>query len=203
MPNNQGERVHEEDLQLVSRMLAGDKRACEAFFAAYAKPVAAFATRRSKLPPASIEDVVQNCLFKAIRNLASFRGEAALFTWLCGICRHELATLYRKTARHPVHASLDSDGFARDTVLEMPAPLATEPHYEFDVAADRFDIVTTLNRLPHRYARALEWTYADGSSVHEVAGRLGLSAIAAQSLLARARVAFKGRWQCRHVQQRH
>jgi RNA polymerase sigma-70 factor, ECF subfamily len=197
VPNNQGERVHEEDLQLVSRMLAGDKRACDAFFAAYAKPVAAFVSRRSQLPPASIEDVVQNCFFKAIRNLTSFRGEAALFTWLCGICRHELATLYRETARRPVHASLDSEGFVRDTVLEMHAPSATEPHHELDLAADRFDIVTTLNRLPDRYARALDWKYGDGFSVDEVAGMLGLSTMAAQSLLARARVAFKDRWQCR------
>jgi RNA polymerase sigma-70 factor (ECF subfamily) len=48
--------------------------------------------------------------------------------------------------------------------------------------------------LPARYARALEWKYGDGFSVDEIARMLGLTTIAAQSLLARARVAFKQSW---------
>ena len=52
----------------------------------------------------------------------------------------------------------------------------------------------TLNGLPERYARALEWKYGDGFSVQEIARMLGLTTIAAQSLLARAREAFKQGW---------
>ena len=48
-----------------------------------------------------------------------------------------------------------------------------------------------LDRLPANYGNALEWKYMEGSSVEEIGERLGIGTIAAQSLLARARVAFR------------
>ena len=83
--------MYESDRALVARMGAGDQRAFDEFFHSSAPRLAAFAARRSGLDAASVEDVVQNTLVKAVRNLASYRGEAALFTWLTEICRHELA----------------------------------------------------------------------------------------------------------------
>src|SRR3977135_1544332 len=88
--------VYEADRALVARMRAGDQRAFDEFFSASAPRLVAFAARRSALDSASLEDIVQNTLIKAARNLASYRGEAALFTWLTQICRHELADGHRK-----------------------------------------------------------------------------------------------------------
>jgi RNA polymerase sigma-70 factor (ECF subfamily) len=48
-----------------------------------------------------------------------------------------------------------------------------------------------LDRLPNRYGEALEWKYVEGRSVEEIGDRLGIGHTAAQSLLARARVAFR------------
>ena len=48
-----------------------------------------------------------------------------------------------------------------------------------------------LDRLPGRYGDALEWKYIEGHSVEEIGQRLGIGHTAAQSLLARARVAFR------------
>src|SRR5689334_25194479 len=107
-------------------MLAGDARAFDAFFDAYAKRLAAVATRRSTLPAATIEDIVQNTLIKAIRRLASYRGEAALFTWLCEICRNELVNLHRKEARRAAEESVEQSPI-RETVLELRAPDAESP----------------------------------------------------------------------------
>ncbi len=175
-------------------MLSGDAHAFDAFFAAYARPLAAFAARRSTLPAAVLEEIVQNTLIKAIRNLASFRGEAALFTWLCKICRNELATLHRTEARRPEHESLEELGIASETLLELRAPDEEEPLNALEMSAHRGMVAQTLNGLPERYARALEWKYGDGFSVEEIARMLGLTTIAAQSLLARARVAFRESW---------
>jgi RNA polymerase sigma-70 factor (ECF subfamily) len=193
-------RVCEHDRNLVKRMLAGEQRACDEFFAAYAQRLAAFAARRSNLPAASIDDVVQNSLFKALRNLRSFRAEAALFTWLCQICRNELTNLYQRARRQPACESLDSVPFIRHAVLERHAPSECEPQNAFDLEAQRRSIATTLNRLPARYAHALEWKYGDGFSTQEIAQMLGLTSLAAQSLLARARGAFKECW-CREQPQ--
>jgi RNA polymerase sigma-70 factor (ECF subfamily) len=183
--------VNDDDRRLVARMRAGEQSAFDAFFAAYAHRLAAFVARRSHLDPAGIEDIVQNTLIKAIRHLGSFRGEAALFTWVCEICRHDLASLHRKAERQPTHESLDADPAA---VLELRAPSDYEPPNELELAAHRGAVATTLNILPERYARALEWKYGDGFSVQEIARMLGLTTIAAQSLLARARKEFRERW---------
>lgn len=175
-------------------MRAGEQSAFDAFFEAYARRVAAFVSRRSSLDPAGIEDMVQASLIKAIRNLDHYRGEASLFTWLCAICRHELGSLHRKLGRQPIHESADADGETRDRLLELRAPADLEPPNELELQAHRFAVAKTLNSLPERYARVLEWKYGDGFSVEEIAGMLGLTPIAVQSLLARARKEFKDAW---------
>lgn len=186
--------MSEEDRQLVARMRSGEQSAFDNFFGAYAQRLAAFVSRRSTLDPTGVEDMVQVTLIKAIRNLESFRGDAALFTWLCTICRHELASERRKSARRPVHESINVEGLARDVLVEIRAPVECEPPQELEMAAHRNAVARTLNRLPERYARVLEWKYGDGFSVEEIAGMLGLTAIAAQSLLARARKEFRDLW---------
>ena len=50
--------------------------------------------------------------------------------------------------------------------------------------------VAEANALSH-YADALEWKYIDEIPVQEIAARLGLGAKAAESLLTRARHAFR------------
>ena len=186
--------MYQEDRQLVARMLAGDARAFDAFFASYARRLAAFAARRTAFPAASIEDLVQTTLIKAIRSLDRFRGEAALFTWLCEICRNELINMQRAAARRPEHEDIDALVESDETLLELRASDDTDPLCALEMSSHRSVIAETLNGLPERYARALEWKYGDGFSVDEIARMLGLTTIAAQSLLARARVAFKQSW---------
>jgi TonB-dependent Receptor Plug Domain/Sigma-70, region 4 len=48
-----------------------------------------------------------------------------------------------------------------------------------------------VRHLPSHYADALEWKYIDEAPVQEIATRLGLGPKAAESLLTRARVAFR------------
>jgi RNA polymerase sigma-70 factor (ECF subfamily) len=185
--------MYESDRALVARMGAGDQRAFDEFFHSSAPRLAAFAARHSGLDAASVEDVVQNTLVKAVRKLASYRGEAALFTWLTEICRHELADVYRKAARRPDHGSLDElNSASQHAQLRMPAQ--QEPAARIDSEMRQTAVVRALRALPERYALALEAKYRDGFSVDEVARLLGLTSTAAQSLLARARDAFRERW---------
>jgi RNA polymerase sigma-70 factor (ECF subfamily) len=185
--------VYETDRALVARMCAGDQRAFEEFFNASAPRLVAFAARRSALDSASLEDVVQNSLIKAVRNLASYRGEAALFTWLTQICHHELADAHRKAARRPAHVSLDEPTTAQ-LVEQLLAPERREPAAELEVEMQRTEVMQVLDSLPEHYACALEAKYGDGLSVEEIARQLGLTVVATQSLLARARQTFREGW---------
>ena len=52
-----------------------------------------------------------------------------------------------------------------------------------------------LDHLPQHYADALEWKYIDEIPVQEIGVRLGLGPKAAESLLTRARRAFREAFQ--------
>jgi RNA polymerase sigma-70 factor (ECF subfamily) len=175
-------------------MRAGEQSAFDEFFKASAPRLAAFIARRSVLDAALLEDIVQCTLIKAVRNLASFRGEAALFTWLAEIGRHELADAHRKAARRPAHLSLDEPDSMLHVEEPLRAPQNQEPISQLDAANQRTEVMKVLQSLPPHYALALEAKYGDGLSVEAIARQLGLSGIATQSVLARAREAFRQRW---------
>jgi RNA polymerase sigma-70 factor, ECF subfamily len=189
--------VYEADRALVSRMRAGDQRAFDEFFKDSAPRLIAFIARRTALDPATLEDIVQSALIKAVRHLASYRGEAALFTWLTEICRNELADEHRRANRRPAHLSLDEPEAAHRWGGMLRAPDDHEPVSLLQAAAERAEIVKILDGLPANYALVLEAKYGDGLSVETIARQLGLTEIAVQSMLARARKAFRRRWQRR------
>jgi len=186
--------VYEADRALVARMRAGDQRAFNEFFNAHAPRLLAFAARRTSLDIASVEDIVQNSLIKAVKHLANYRAEAALFTWLTEICFHELVDTHRKSARRPIHVSLD-DGAAAAMVSDLRVPAWLEPESVAEAQSHTAAVMRTLQRLPEHYSRALEAKYGDGMAVDEIARQLGLSMAATQSVLARAREAFRERWE--------
>jgi RNA polymerase sigma-70 factor, ECF subfamily len=186
--------VYEADRALVKRMRAGEQRAFDEFFNASAPRLVAFVARRSALDAASLEDIVQNALVKAVRNLAGYRGEAALFTWLTEICRHELADAHRKAARRPAHVDLGEEDVKSVVEAQLRAPEHHEPMWVLDAAMQRAVVMQVLRSLPEHYSRVLEAKYGDGMSVQDIGRELGLTAIAVQSLLARAREIFRRRW---------
>jgi len=181
-----------EDRELVAAMLAGDERAFTVFFDTYFPRVYRFALPRLGRNPDIAKDVVQATLIKALRGLGDWRGEAALFTWLCQICRHQIADHVRSERRHASKVVLIDDSDEVRAALEsIEAPPGDDPFRGADRAELRRLVHAVLDRLPNRYGEALEWKYVEGHSVEEIGARLGIGPTAAQSLLARARSAFR------------
>ena len=177
--------LHEEDLGLVRRILLKDRLAFDGFFSVYFPRLCRFAVRRLSDQEAC-EDVVQETLLKALRHLGDYRGEASLFTWLCTICSNEIVNWYRKHAqRLAKQVSLDDE----------PDLLASTEHLSTASSEEQVQlqmaIQLILDQLPDNYGKALEWKYLDGLRVEEIAARLQTTVIGAQSLLARARTAFR------------
>jgi RNA polymerase sigma factor (sigma-70 family) len=71
------------------------------------------------------------------------------------------------------------------------APSDLEPNRQLEQADHSAAVTRAMRRLPERYARILEWKYGDDLPVQEISRMLGVTAVAAQSLLARAREAFR------------
>lgn len=180
------------DAALVRAMLAGDERAFHRFFDAYFPRIYRFALPRLSGDVEAAREVVQASLTKAVRNLSSYRGDAALFSWLCQICRHQIVDHLRVVKRRNERVVLIEDSPELRAALEsVEAPAADEPAQRLSRAETRALVQSVLDRLPSRYGDVLEWKYIEGRSVEEISELLGLSRIAAQSMLARARTAFR------------
>jgi RNA polymerase sigma-70 factor (ECF subfamily) len=181
-----------EDRRLVKRMLAHDAQAFHAFFDGYFPRLYRFARSRLGEDPEVTKEIVHVTLSKAMRKLTSYRGEAALFTWLCTICRNEINDHVERVARERKHVVLTEDlPDVRAAVDALAAPASDEPEDNFRRAELARLIQVALDRLPSHYGDALEWKYVYGFSVEEIAAKLGVGLEAAQSLLARAKRAFQ------------
>jgi len=178
-----------DDRELVRRILAGAEPAFDEFFERSFHRLFRFARRRvSDLD--AVEDIVQSTLVTAVRKLHTWRGEAALFTWLCTLCRHQVSDHYRRTARGPVALPLDDDPHVREA-LEVLASTIEQP----DAIVERHEVATlvqlTLDYLPGHYGDVLEWKYIVGLSVAEIATRMGVTEKSVEGTLTRARDAFR------------
>ena len=181
-----------DDQVLVQAMLAGDERAFATFFETYFPRVFRFALPRLNRNHDATKDVVQSTLIKAMRALGTWRGEAALFTWLCQICRREIADQVRAQRRYSDKVvPIEDSAEVRAALESIEAPSADDPLRRADRAELKRLVHAVLDRLPNRYGEALEWKYVEGYSVEEIGQRLGIGQTAAQSLLARARLAFR------------
>jgi RNA polymerase sigma-70 factor (ECF subfamily) len=181
-----------DDRRLVKRLLAHDRDAFNAFFDGYFPRLYRFARARLGDDPDTTKEIVQVTLTKAIRKLGSYRGEAAFFTWLCTICRHEIADHHERVTRERRHVVLTEDApDIRAAVEAIAAPESDEPENSFRRHETTRLIQVALDQLPEHYGNALEWKYVYGFSVEEIAAKLGIGMEAAQSLLARAKKGFQ------------
>ena len=184
-------RMAPGDLALARRLIAGDESAFDEFFAGYFPRLYRFARVRLGGNEDSAEDVVQTTMIKALDKLHTYRGEAGLFTWLCTFCRREIAAWFERTGR-TADVSLADDRPETRAVLDAITVLSRDdPGTELDRRELSRLVQGVLDRLPARYGEALEWRYIEGLPVPDIARRLGLGYKAAESLLARARQAFR------------
>lgn len=183
--------IHMDDKRLVKQLLANDERAFERFFDENFSRLYRFALARLANDPEATKEVVQLVLTKATRNLKSYRGEAALFTWMCAICRNEISDWMVKQGRYREHIVLAEDyPEIQAAVDSFQVPQADNPERQYQRLEMVRMIQVALDRLPPKYGDVLEWMYIDGHSVKEIAARLSMGQEATQSLLARAKKAF-------------
>ena len=180
-----------EDQALVRRLLQGDERAFERLFEDYFGSLYRFALTRLDFDEALAQEMAQSTLLKMIEKLETYRGEAALFSWLCSICYHEITAHFRRQKRLPPQVELFEDAPEIKAVLDALATGDLSPEDELRRKEVSRLVHLTLDHLPPRYGRALEWKYFEGLSVAEIGSRLEVTAKAAESIMTRARLAFR------------
>jgi RNA polymerase sigma-70 factor (ECF subfamily) len=179
------------DWDLARRLRDGDEYAFEEFFAEYFPRVYRFARVRLTGDDDAAEEVAQTTLIRALAKIGTYRGEAALFVWLCSFCRHEIAGWFERSGR-AIQLSLSDDSAEVHVIVDAIAALsADDPEREYERRELSRLVHVALDHLPGKYKEALVCRYLEGASVDEIGRRLDLRYKAAESLLTRAREAFR------------
>jgi RNA polymerase sigma-70 factor (ECF subfamily) len=175
---NSADRVRREQA-FRAAVLSGDERAWRAWYDECFDGLYAYVLWRCGGLREHADEVVQEAWLVAVRRVGSFDPDKASFAaWLRGIAAHVLRNHFRRvTGRRRTQVPLNGvDPAAR-----------SDP--EQRERAER--VARVLSRLSDRYEAVLRAKYLDGRSVNEIAADRGETPKAIESLLTRARQAFR------------
>lgn len=127
------------------------------------------------------EELAQQTFSEAVRQRSTFDGRAEPLTWLTAIAPHKLADHFRR---------LDKEE-RRRLRLVVKEIAADDQGRAWQRVDERQAIVSALGTLPALQRAVLVLHYADGLSVREISGELGKSESSIESLMTRARDAFR------------
>ena len=176
------------------RALAGKPEAVQALADAALLPLFRFCFHRVGGNRHLCEEVVQETLLRALRDLDAYdpsRCGNNIFPWLTGLARNEIHRILGReknaVSLEQLWARLDCDLRGILTRLESQE----FPDSLLERQETRALVNATMAQLPPHYRQALEAKYVDGQSVRDIAtdGRQTEKAI--ESLLGRARQAFR------------
>lgn len=180
------------DLELAQQLIKGNEKVFNQFFADYYPKLFRFIMSRVNHDRDIADDFAQQTMCKAIDKMQSYRGEAALFTWVCQISRSLIyADSLKQQRRCKTVIPLAESSDARD-ILDTIAMNENQQPENISVNTELSDLISeVLDSLPNKYGDILEWKYVEQLSVDEIAGKLNTSMTSVQSSLARARKSFK------------
>jgi len=181
-------------MSIIEALRRKDREAWESVYRECADAVYRHALYRAGGRREAAEDVTQEVFIRALEQIGSFRGtESSLTAWLRGIGRRVLARRAREKPLlrlGPGPPGEDELPGGRGGLGEPvdPRPLPSEH------AASREQqllVGAALTALPPHWEAVLRWKYVDDLRVDDIARRLDVSPKAAESLLSRARTAFR------------
>jgi RNA polymerase sigma-70 factor, ECF subfamily len=165
-----------EESALLRAGRAGDHTALERLLARHRQPLLAFCLGILGRPE-DAEDATQETFLRALRGLATFRGEAAFRTWLFRIAVN--ICLRWKATRLPTE------------LLEDEGVLATSDTYSPEaIALGHLRLMEALQSLLPRHRAVLLLKEWEGLSIEEIAAVMQCSPIRVKHELSKARRAL-------------
>lgn len=186
-----GRGADNNESELIRRVKEGDVEAFHNLVRPYERAIflAALSLVRNE---ADAEDVAQEAVLKAFKNLSRFRQEAKFSTWVIQITINEAKMKLRKDRRH-LYESLDEgqqneggDYIPKDFADWREIPSEALEHCELRQALAR-----ALDALPEKYRAVLILRDVQQLSINETAVALGLSEANVKTRLCRARLQMR------------
>lgn len=171
------------DRELAARCRRGEAGAFEELYRRHGRRVYSVAYRMTG-SAADAEDLTQDVFLQAHRRLDSYRGEAALGTWL-----------HRMTVNACLDYARGKQGRrqrATDAVADLEAvEAAGRGPWKPDTALDALDLERAVSQLPPSYRRAFLLHDVEGLEHHEIGEALGIAEGTSKSLVHKARMRLR------------
>lgn len=173
-------------------MTKGDATAWAAVYDQLADRVFQHALYRLGGDREAAEAITQEVFVRAIESIDAYEPQKGTFLgWLRGICRRAIARQYRTSRSRwiqavPVSSSPDASG-----CFPEPVDPALRPDEQLILADEQLLTGAALTSLPYRWEQVLRLKYCHDLSVAEIGAQLGTSDKAVESMLSRARAAFR------------
>lgn len=179
--------TRERDAQIIARVLAGERELFHELIRPYEKSVylAAYSLLQNE---ADAEEVAQEAVLKAYRNLSNFRGDAKFSTWLITIALNEA----RGRLRHARVIEFDSiDEPVEEGGDFTPAVISDwreVPHEALERKEIRELLARAVESLPETYRAVFVLRDVEEMNIAETAAALGINEQLVKTRLMRARL---------------
>jgi RNA polymerase sigma-70 factor (ECF subfamily) len=186
-----GKGLDRDEAELIKRVKEGDVEAFYELVRPFERAVYLAALSLVK-NDADAEEVTQEAVLKAFKNLPRFRQEAKFSTWLIQIAINEAKMKLRKDRRH-LYESLD-EGPQNDEGDYIPKDFADWreiPSEALEQKRLREALTKALNSLPEKYRAVLILRDVQQLNISETAQVLGLSEANVKTRLSRARLQMR------------
>jgi RNA polymerase sigma-70 factor, ECF subfamily len=169
----------DEPADLVARCQAGDVEAFGMLYRNHAPRIYALASRMAGSPDEG-EDLLQEIFMQAFRKLGSFKGEAAIGTWL-----------YRLALNHCLDFVRSKQAKMERVTDTLDAEASFEPAARRDTPIARIDLERAIERLPAGCREAFVLHDVEGFDHKEVADVLGIAEGTSKSQVFKARMKLR------------
>jgi RNA polymerase sigma-70 factor, ECF subfamily len=129
-----------------------------------------------------VQDIWQDTWCIAIEKIDNFQFKSSFFTWLCSIAKNKIYDYYRQSKRQTLFVSTEKLPFDIDS---------EEIDIELIDAETQSNVVMVFATLTDDYTYLLTAKYIENKSTDEIAKVIGKSYKATESMLTRARDAFR------------
>lgn len=183
----------QSDEELVRAVLAGRREAFGTLYERYSRRIYSLVLRMVGRQDA--EEVTQEAFLQAYRNLAKFRGEAQLYTWLYRVASNTaLQHLRRRGRKDSRQSSFDAiTENAPGLLADIPGDLYADPVKAAEDAEFQRQTVEVLDTLPKNQKLVILLGPVKGLSYDEMARVLGVTVPVVKARLHRARENLRSR----------
>ncbi len=145
------------DAFLVHAAQKGDRASFGTLYQRYARVMHGILL--SRVPPAAVDDLVQDVFMQALRRLTTLRDGSRFAAWIAAIARNRATDYFRQAPPEEPLAARDSD--------DLPTAAPQRDGAEAVLAA--------LQKLPEAYRETLVLRLVEGMSGPEIAALTGLT----------------------------